>query len=374
MRLTYLFYITYRNLYSELAQACQDYYPFGMLQPGRVFNTSGYRYGFNGKENDNEVKGEGEQQDYGMRYYYPRLGKFLSVDPITKNYLWYTPYQFAGNTPIMAIDLDGLEEWKVNGGGTVTGPYANQEAAQNAAIKNPSIVKFYKALPEITVTPVSIKTLLKKYPHRLPMALSGAYSTALSMYSGSYSTDASVSSDVMNNLSEEQKQKDFLTNAPKTNGILIWEYLTGTGKYLRQFDERHPVTEEIKYSLSTERAIAAFVRDFQKGIFKDGDTRYYYASSSPDKTDKLGSLKAHARGYMSNVSVFLRGGMEYYQTKHGNNVSVRVVDAYTVASMITRDDSDNIKRRNNKVTPLGTTRTEWSFTLENIDFNYNFKK
>jgi hypothetical protein len=30
-----------------------------MLQPGRVFNTSGYRYGFNGKENDNEVKGEG---------------------------------------------------------------------------------------------------------------------------------------------------------------------------------------------------------------------------------------------------------------------------------------------------------------------------
>lgn len=37
-----------------------------------------YRYGFNGKENDNEVKGEGNQQDYGMRIYDPRLGKFLS--------------------------------------------------------------------------------------------------------------------------------------------------------------------------------------------------------------------------------------------------------------------------------------------------------
>ncbi|MVT12593.1 RHS repeat-associated core domain-containing protein [Chitinophaga tropicalis] len=69
-----------------------------------------YRYGFNGKENDNEVKGDGNQQDYGFRIYDPRVGRFLSVDPLTKNYPWYTPYQFAGNKPIWATDLDGLEE------------------------------------------------------------------------------------------------------------------------------------------------------------------------------------------------------------------------------------------------------------------------
>jgi RHS repeat-associated protein len=68
-----------------------------------------YRYGFNGKENDNDVKGTGNQQDYGFRIYDPRLGRFLSVDPLTQEYPWYTPYQFAGNTPIQAIDLDGLE-------------------------------------------------------------------------------------------------------------------------------------------------------------------------------------------------------------------------------------------------------------------------
>lgn len=39
-----------------------------------------------------------------------QLLRFLSVDPLTKDYPWYTPYQFAGNKPIMAIDLDGLEE------------------------------------------------------------------------------------------------------------------------------------------------------------------------------------------------------------------------------------------------------------------------
>lgn len=35
--------------------------------------------------------------------------RFLSVDPLTKSYPHLTPYQFASNTPIMAIDLDGLE-------------------------------------------------------------------------------------------------------------------------------------------------------------------------------------------------------------------------------------------------------------------------
>ncbi|WP_166437312.1 RHS repeat domain-containing protein [Niastella caeni] len=89
-----------------------DYYPFGMLMPGRTYAAAGsYRYGFNGKENDNEIKGEGNQQDYGMRVYDPRIGKFLSVDPLTASYPWYTPYQFAGNKPINSIDLDGMEEY-----------------------------------------------------------------------------------------------------------------------------------------------------------------------------------------------------------------------------------------------------------------------
>lgn len=81
-----------------------------MLMPGRKYTASGlYKYGFNGKENDNEVIGEGNQQDYGMRVYDPRLGKFLSVDPISAKYPELTSYQFASNTPIQAIDLDGLE-------------------------------------------------------------------------------------------------------------------------------------------------------------------------------------------------------------------------------------------------------------------------
>jgi RHS repeat-associated protein len=66
-----------------------------------------HSYGFNGKENDNEVKGEGNQQDYGMRVYDPRVGKFLSVDPLTRTYPFYSPYLYAGNSPIRFIDVDG---------------------------------------------------------------------------------------------------------------------------------------------------------------------------------------------------------------------------------------------------------------------------
>lgn len=76
-----------------------------------VFNYQPtYRYGFNGKEREDEWSGTGNIYDYGFRIYNPRLGKFLSVDPLTSSYPWYTPYQFAGNKPIWAVDLDGLEE------------------------------------------------------------------------------------------------------------------------------------------------------------------------------------------------------------------------------------------------------------------------
>ncbi len=87
-----------------------DYYPGGMLMPGRKYSSSSlYRYGFNGKENDNDVKGEGNQQDYGLRIYDPRLVRFLSVDPLAGKFPMLTPYQFASNTPIWVVDLDGAE-------------------------------------------------------------------------------------------------------------------------------------------------------------------------------------------------------------------------------------------------------------------------
>ena len=100
--------------YSADIVSSNDYYLFGMQMPGRSFSSNQYRYGFNGKEKDPEgMGGGGTTYDYGFRIYNPQIAKFLSVDPLTSSYPWYTPYQFAGHMPIWAIDLDGLEEYIV---------------------------------------------------------------------------------------------------------------------------------------------------------------------------------------------------------------------------------------------------------------------
>ncbi len=108
------------DYYTADVVTANDYYPFGMMMPGRNYNAQNrkdYRYGFNGKENDNDVKAvEGGQQDYGLRIYDPRLGRFLSVDPLTDDYPSWSPYPFAMNRPIDGIDLDG-GEWKPVMGG-----------------------------------------------------------------------------------------------------------------------------------------------------------------------------------------------------------------------------------------------------------------
>jgi RHS repeat-associated protein len=84
---------------------------------GRTFSSEEYRYGFNGKELDNEGMGGGNQTyDYGFRIYNPSLAKFLSVDPLLKNYAWNSPFSFAENDVLRGVDLDGLEYYYAGDG------------------------------------------------------------------------------------------------------------------------------------------------------------------------------------------------------------------------------------------------------------------
>jgi RHS repeat-associated protein len=80
----------------------EEYYPFGETSFGSYAKK---RYRFCGKEKDEESG----LYYYGMRYYSPWTCRFINVDPLAKKYPFYTPYQYAGNQPIIAIDEDGLE-------------------------------------------------------------------------------------------------------------------------------------------------------------------------------------------------------------------------------------------------------------------------
>ena len=58
-----------------------DYSPFGMGMVGRSWEAgSGYRYGFNGKENEDEIAGNNNAIDFGARLYDSRLGRWFSCD------------------------------------------------------------------------------------------------------------------------------------------------------------------------------------------------------------------------------------------------------------------------------------------------------
>ncbi len=90
--------------------SANEYYPFGIIMPNRDFSAKSYRYGFNGKERDDEgLGGGGSTYDYGFRIYNAQIGRFLSEDPLTSEYSMLTPYQYAANSPISGVDLDGLE-------------------------------------------------------------------------------------------------------------------------------------------------------------------------------------------------------------------------------------------------------------------------
>jgi RHS repeat-associated protein len=81
-----------------------------MIMPELQYNAPGEgntRFGFNGKENDDEVKGKGNALDFGARIYDARIGRWLSLDPEMSKYPYASPYNFALNNPIVLIDPDG---------------------------------------------------------------------------------------------------------------------------------------------------------------------------------------------------------------------------------------------------------------------------
>jgi len=84
-------------------------YSYGTLSSNGKDSSYKYRYGFQGQEKDDEIKGEGNSVNYKYRMHDTRIGRFFAVDPLTKNYAHYSPYSFSGNEVIAAVEIEGLE-------------------------------------------------------------------------------------------------------------------------------------------------------------------------------------------------------------------------------------------------------------------------
>ena len=101
--------------------SASDYYPFGLPMKGRQFSGSFYRFGFNGQEKDDEIRGKGNSISFDARMYATRFGRWLSMDALASKYPSVSPFVFALNTPIMAKDPDGNLVIFINGQHAGTG-------------------------------------------------------------------------------------------------------------------------------------------------------------------------------------------------------------------------------------------------------------
>jgi len=84
-----------------------DYYPFGSGIQARSYSSGAYRFGFNGKEKDDEIKVVDGSYDFGARAYDGRLGRWLSVDYEFSKGAAFSPYCSFLNNPILLEDPDG---------------------------------------------------------------------------------------------------------------------------------------------------------------------------------------------------------------------------------------------------------------------------
>lgn len=109
LKLTYYEQETERNEFRKYSYAKE-------LTPKKTtLNAySSYRFGFNGVEKNDEIKGSGNSISFKYRIYDSRLGRFLSVDPLFRDYPWNSTYAFAENDVIRAIDLEGLEKYIIH--------------------------------------------------------------------------------------------------------------------------------------------------------------------------------------------------------------------------------------------------------------------
>ncbi|MDP1725787.1 MAG: hypothetical protein Q8M15_03315 [Bacteroidota bacterium] len=128
-----------------------DYYPFGSVMPGRVFNPGTSQYGYNGQRTTDEIAGERNHYTAEFWEYDPRAVHRWNMDPVVNPS--ESPYAINHNNPIKYSDPKGDKpvEGDGDGGDCVTCP--KPKAEENLAGKD-NLSGFAQGLK---ITPVAPK-------------------------------------------------------------------------------------------------------------------------------------------------------------------------------------------------------------------------
>lgn len=118
-----------------------DYYPYGMVLEKRN-GSSNYRFGFQGQEKDDEIKGKAEIISFQESVYDTRLIRWLKIDNHQKHF--QSNYVFAKGNPIVYVDPDGNDDF-----------YFNKHGYIAYRVPTGSAPRFFRFQEQINVVQVS---------------------------------------------------------------------------------------------------------------------------------------------------------------------------------------------------------------------------
>ncbi|MBP6730712.1 MAG: hypothetical protein KA149_01560 [Chitinophagales bacterium] len=138
-----------------------------MIMPGREFSSGGYRFGFNGKENDDEVKGTGNSLDFGARIYDSRLARWMSVDPFSRNQAGWSTYKSFYNNPLLFKDPNGETEYtflvrRYEHSSYFGTPFFSEGDARKASVDVTKSARVHHSITVETSTPVGANPVTRE--------------------------------------------------------------------------------------------------------------------------------------------------------------------------------------------------------------------
>ena len=128
-------------VYSTDVVQYTDYFPFGVELDMRhgTENTERYKFGYQGQLLDDDIKGDGNSNNYKYRMNDPRIGRFFALDPLAYKYSYNSPYAFSENRVLDGVELEGLEFF-FTANGVYMGQIGNDPTIRVVKAKNIALV------------------------------------------------------------------------------------------------------------------------------------------------------------------------------------------------------------------------------------------
>ncbi|MBG6133202.1 RHS repeat-associated protein [Aquimarina sp. EL_43] len=173
---------------SEIVEV-KDYYPFGLEMEYGIDHPNSK---VNGRKHNYDYLGQERQEELGLnwltfryRNYIPEIGRFFGVDPVSEDYMSISTYQFAHNSPVWKIEIEGLE-----GEPTAGVDVVSQEPVKNSPRKGMSAVDVVKSV-DVGVT-IGFGETFGVSGKVFGLELGGSYDGGTTSYSGSIQDGTSV--------------------------------------------------------------------------------------------------------------------------------------------------------------------------------------